>query len=242
MCNTLYNGPMRKFLIFILLISIYGCEPKSRVSENEWKIIEVGDYMFDFPSDFELITKNGIDSYVGIIKGDSMQFGFDYGYYSNSLGIPLSEFLLDSQWKYNLPYLFMKEGIKYDRTNMPKVNILEIRSATKKDSILGGGCDYVAICEHDNTKFDYAIYIPESIKNMNCCIDTIDNQYRKIVWAKKPHTGLTGIYFKDINNFNTSINNCLALSLATNDLSKAQQDIALKILKTGRRISKSEKK
>jgi len=231
---------MKRVIAFSLMIFIYACGPKSKMSECKLKTIEVGDYIFDFPSDFELVTEKGIDSYVGKIKGDSMQFGFDYGYYSNSLGKTLPEYLLDSQWKYNLPYLFMKEGITYDQTNMPKVNILEIRSATSKDSIIGHGCDYVAKCEHDNLEFDYAIYIPENIKKMNFYIDTVDNQYRKIVWAKDSYKGLTGIYIKDINGFNSSINNYLALSMATNNLSKEQQDVVLKILKTARRKRKSE--
>lgn len=231
---------MKRVLFFSLLIFLNACGPPSEKSEEKLKAIEVGDYIFDFPNDFELITEKGIDSHVGKIKGDSMQFGFDYGYYSNSLGKTLPEFLLDSQWKYNLPYLFMKEGITYDHTNMPKVTILQVRSATSKDSILGNGCDYVATCEHDKVKFDYAIYIPENIKNMNFYIDTVDNQCRKIVWAKDSYKGLTGIYIKDINGFNTSINNFLALSMATSHLSKEQQEIALKILKSARRKRESK--
>ena len=53
---------------------------------------------FEFPpgkfsSDFELVTENGIDSYVGKIKGDSMCFSFDFGYYSSDFEQTSQEYL-----------------------------------------------------------------------------------------------------------------------------------------------------
>ena len=131
----------------------------------------------------------------------------------------------------------MKEGITYDQTNTPKVDVMSIRPATIQDSIIGKGCDYVAKCKHDKTEFDFAIYIPNEIKQTNYSIDTVDNQYRKIVWAKDPQKGTTGIYLRDLNGFNKSINSYLALSMATSKLTSKQQETALKIFKTGRHKS-----
>ena len=128
----------------------------------------------------------------------------------------------------------MKVGITYDDRNMPKVDVINIRPATIQDSTIGKGCDYVAKCKHDTTEFDFAVYIPDEIKQLNFTIDTVDNQYRKIVLAKDPLNGTTGIYLRDLNGFNESINSYLALSMATSNLTSKQQEIALKIFKTGR--------
>jgi len=120
----------------------------------------------------------------------------------------------------------MQEGIIYDQINMPKIDILKIRLAISNDSIIGSGCDYVATCKHNHTEFEYPVYVPENIKHMNFNIDTIGNQYRKIVWAEDSYKGVTGVYIKDINNFSTSINNYAALSMMSSKLSKEQQEIA----------------
>ena len=55
---------------------VFGCVHKL---EDNWQTIEIGDYFFDFPNDYKLIKQQGYDSYVGIIKGDSITFNFDFG-------------------------------------------------------------------------------------------------------------------------------------------------------------------
>lgn len=225
---------MKQLLTILVMIFLFACGRTENKSDEQWKTIEVGDYLFDFPADFKLVTEKGIDSYVGKIKGDSIWFGFDFGYYSNDFEQTPQEYLDEGHWRLSLPYQFMKEGITYDQTNTPKVDIISIRPATLHDSTIGKGCDYVAKCKHDKTEFDFAVYIPTEIKEMNYSIDTVDNHYRKIVWAKDPKKGTTGIYLRDLNGFNESINSFLALSMATNNLTSKQQELALKIFKTGR--------
>lgn len=225
---------MKHILIILISIPLFSCGQTEKKSDGEWKTIEVGDYLFDFPADFELVTGNGIDSYVGKIEGDSMWFGFDFGHYSDDFEQTPQEYLDKGYWRHTLPHQFMKVGITYDQTNMPKVDVINIRPATIQDSTIGKGCDYVAKCKHDTTEFDFAVYIPDEIKQLNFSIDTVDNQYRKIVLAKDPLNGTTGIYIRDLNGFNESINGYLALSMATSNLTSKQQEIALKIFKTGR--------
>lgn len=233
---------MKRLLTILITILLCGCgqtEKKSdwqkeKKPEGQWKTIEVGDYLFDFPGDFELVTEKGIDSYVGKIKGDSMWFGFDFGYYSSDFEQTPQEYLDNGFWRNDLSYRFMKEEITYDQTNTPKVEVMSIRPATIQDSVTGKGCDYVARCKHEKTEFDFAVYIPNEIKQTNCSIDTVDNKYTKIVWAKDPKKGTTGIYLRDLNGFNESINSYLALSMATSNLTSKQQETALKIFKTGR--------
>ncbi len=228
---------MKGLLTFLLILMLFGCKQTERKSNGQLNTIEVGDYLFDLPADFELVTEKGIDSYVGKIKGDSMCFDFDFGYYSNDFEQTPQEYLESGFWRNYLSYRFMKEGITYDQTNTPKVEVRSIRPATIQDSTIGKGCDYVAKCKYDKTEFDFAVYIPSKIKQTNYSIDTIDNQYRKIVWAKDPKKSTTGIYLRDLNGFNESINSYLALSITTGNLTNKLQETALKIFKTGRHKS-----
>lgn len=66
-------------------------------------------------------------------------------------------------------------------------------------------------------------------------VDTVENQYRKIVYGNNPENEITGIYLKDLRSFNKSINSYLALSMETDKLTKQQQEVVLKIFRTGRR-------
>jgi hypothetical protein len=182
----------------ILLAILFGCGQPPKEYGGEWKTIEVGDYKFDFPPDFKLIKEKGIDSYVGKIQGDSMSFRFDFGYYSNDLGQTAQEYLNKGVWRLTLPYQFMKDGVTYDQTNTPKVEVLNIRPATIRDSTLEKWCEYVAQCKHDNTEFSVAFSIPDEIEQGNHLIDTFQDQYRKIVIARDPQNGTTGIYLRNL--------------------------------------------
>ena len=226
---------MKRLLNFTILLFLLSCGQTEKKTDGQWQIIEVGDYLFDFPPDFELVEENGIDSYVGKIKGDSLWFGFDFGYYSNGFEQTPQEYLDKGYWRLTLFHQFIKEGVTYDQTNPLKVDVINIRPATIQDSIIGKGCDYIAKCKHGSIEYDLPIYIPKNIKQTNFMIDTIDNQYRKIVFAKNPTKGTTGIYLRDLDGFNKSMNSYLALSLATRSkLTKKQQETAIKIFKTGR--------
>lgn len=225
---------MKRLLTILVTTLQFSCGKIENNSHEKWKTIEVGDYLFDFPANFDLVTEKAIDSYIGKIKGDSILFLSDFGYYSNDFEQTSQEYLDNGFWRDELSYRFMKEGITYNQSNLPKVDVISIRPATIRDSIIGKGCDFVAKCKHYKIEFDFAIYIPNEIKQMNYSIDTVDNQYRKIVWAKDPKQGTTGIYLRDLNGFNESINSYLALSMATSNLTNKQQEIVLKILKTGR--------
>ena len=226
---------MKKLIFISVLLLLIGCAKPSDNSDGKLKTIEIGDYIFDFPSSFELIEEKGLDSYVGKVKGDSISFGFDFGYYSNSLQQTAQEYIEQGYWKDYASYQFMKEGVVYDNSNTPKVEILNIRPASLSDSTIGKGCDFIAKCKHKNKEFDFPIYIPTEIKYSKFIIDTVDNQYRKIVYTQSPLKKTAGIYIRDIKGFNKSINNYLALSMFTSNLTQEQQEIAIKILLTGRR-------
>lgn len=83
-------------LVFLLILT--GCENSSiNRNENSSDIdgkntnenvsndvipIEIGDYVFEFPSEFELIEEQGIDSYIGKLVGSEITLSFDFGWYT----------------------------------------------------------------------------------------------------------------------------------------------------------------
>jgi hypothetical protein len=232
---------MKTFLTIFILVLLAGCGLVEKNSSSKWKTIEVGDYLFDFPEDFTLTPEQGIDSYVGKITGDSIAFFFDYGFYSNKLGETLEEYLSDGFWRLELSQRFMKDGITYDIITLPKVDVLDIRPANTQDSTLGGGCDYVAKCKHDDTVFEYPVYVPGEIKGTNYKIDTVDHLYRKIVWSKDPQKEITGIYIQELDTTNSEMSMLKALSMTTGNLTAKQQELSLRIFKTVRHKKKGEK-
>lgn len=44
--------------------------------------IEIGNYSFQFSSEFVLVPGQGIDSYIGNINGDGISLSFDYGWFT----------------------------------------------------------------------------------------------------------------------------------------------------------------
>ncbi len=219
------------FTTFLFLLACCTAKEPNSAHAN-WKTIEIGNYIFEFPPSFKLVPEQGIDSYVGKVLGDSMGFGFDFGYYTGPLPQTQQEYLADGDWKFSLSEKFMKAGVTYGISNMPKVAVLNIRPATVKDSAVGGGCDYVARCRHDTTEFYYPVYMPAEIKKLTFKIDTVDNQYRKIVYTKNPSRNGAAIYVRDLGGFNKSMNSSLALSLGAGNLTPHQTEIALEIFAT----------
>ncbi|MEQ9404691.1 MAG: hypothetical protein RIM99_13955 [Cyclobacteriaceae bacterium] len=149
------------FLTFSVLISTFSC------SENEdpnleyvnLKEVEIGDYVFEFPSHFELIEKQGIDSYVGEVVGSGITFIFDFGVYTR-------------------PY----ENLSSDRFDV----------TNEKDG-------------------------------------TVEKQ---LVIGKDPGIDFTGVHIRNLEGSN-SLGNYISLQMSTVDLSKEQQKLAVKILKSG---------
>jgi hypothetical protein len=217
---------LKKILTVIILLLGLGCDIKSKKQVDTWKPIKIGDYLFDFPSDFKLAKETGIDSYVGKIEGDSLAFEFDFGFYSNHLTQTPEEYLKNEFWKSDIESKFMKNNVVYDNKSMPKIEILTIKPA-KTDSLLGKECDYIVHYKHDNKTYYHPIALPEDIKKQNIIIDTIGNVYRKIVSPNDRGNGIVGIYLAELNGRQ-------ALSISTSNLTIEQQYIALKILKTGR--------
>lgn len=222
------NPPtMRQYFLLFLVLSFIGC------SDNEKpRMITIGEYAFMFPNDFKKVEELGIDSYVGKVKGESIVFGFDYGYYSDRLIETEQEYIDKKYWLQNAEYQFMKPGITYDNNNRPKIELINVRQATNGDTSKFKNADLIAKCKHDSIVFEYPITLPDKTKQHIVKVDTIQNHLRRIIIAKNPSKGLTGIFLMNLNDYNKSMNSYTALSMATSNLTKRQQDSVLKIFST----------
>lgn len=76
-----------KGILFIVCIVFTSCSSKDSTSSTseETKVIAVGDYEFEFPTDFNLVELKGIDSYVGNLVGNEITLTFDFGWYTSPL-------------------------------------------------------------------------------------------------------------------------------------------------------------
>jgi len=68
----------------MFLVCIYSCSKDDSINleYNNLKSIEIGDYEFQVPSRFMLVEGQGIDSYIGQLRGAGIELSFDFGYYS----------------------------------------------------------------------------------------------------------------------------------------------------------------
>ena len=74
---------LKNILILILLATLFiGCNNKA-IQPLQNIVIDAGPFIVTTPSDFKLVKESGIDSYVGKITNGKVEFGFDYGWYSN---------------------------------------------------------------------------------------------------------------------------------------------------------------
>jgi hypothetical protein len=213
------------FYVSLLFTLTASCNTK-----NQRGKITIGEYSFSFPNDFELLEGKGIDSYVGKIKGDSLWLGFDYGYYSNPIIEAPQEYLENGSWKLDAYIWFAKPDSSFTRDRTRQIDLLYSKPIkTKADSNRFNGADLIAVCKLDSISFEYGLKFPDEIKVHDFVVDTIKDHYRKIVIARDPMNGRTGMFLRSLNGFNESVNSCLALSIGTSGLTKHQQDSIVKI-------------
>ncbi len=221
------------FILFLFCLILLSVSCYERKKKTEWEEITIGNYSCKFPPDFRLIKEQGIDSYVGKIKGDSFYFSFDSGEFSG--GLETSEgYLKHGIWHFyagnKYTHKFIEEGKSYNLDELPKLEVLNLRPAKQEDSIIGKDCDYIAKCKYDSLVYDYPIYFPETAKIHHFKIDSSNNKYRQIAYAKNPKKGGKGQTHLFYQNDSTNS----AISLSAHNLTKEQQDLALKIFETMR--------
>ena len=74
-------------VILSLLLGIHCAAPTPKEAtntEDEWRLMDMGPFTLEVPPGFEYEELQGMDSYVGILRMDSIQINFDYGWYSHA--------------------------------------------------------------------------------------------------------------------------------------------------------------
>jgi predicted AlkP superfamily pyrophosphatase or phosphodiesterase len=205
--------------IVICVLTLTACNSENSAYDNQnW--IEIGEYSFKFPNDFELIKEKGIDSYVGKISNGKIDFQFDYGYYSDPLDKSVDEFLSRDVWK--LTALgrnnLLPEG---DITGL--VEKTELIRYYSSDSI-----NYTLIFQYESDTIQCTVKIPEEIQKLKVDIDTIDNIRYKFVRSYY----YVGMNVKNLMSFNKSMNSCKSLSILATKLSPDEIKKCYEILRT----------
>ena len=203
--------------ILISLLASCNVGDEGAESKND---IEIGEYNFQFPLDFNLIKEKGIDSYVGKISDGNIEFQFDYGYYSNSLDESISEYLSRDVWKWNA----------LGRNNLlPEGDVSGLSDKAELIKFaIADSLNYTLFFLYEKDTIEYELKIPNEIFNTQIEIDTVDNIIYKFVQSN----GYIGLYAKNLDGFNESINSYKALSITASNLNKKETGIAYEILRS----------
>lgn len=207
------------YFLFLFIVALAtSCESKI----DEVKIeIEIGEYTIQFPEGFKLMKEQGVDSYVGKISNGELEFHFDYGYYSDKLEKSVEEKVNEDVWKWNALGQNNRLPNGCDWSQKAKETKL-VKYETLDSS------QYTLTFVHKGDTLHYVMQIPEETRRAKVEIDTIDNVVFKLVNSMN----YVGLYAKNLNSFNKSINSCKALSITAEYRNEDDRKKALDILRT----------
>lgn len=205
------------FLILILASCIAENESSA---QNE---IAIGKYTFIFPSDFKLTNEQGIDSHVGKISNDTINFQFDYGYYSNQLTSDLHEYFARDVLKWNA--LASNNLLPSGRDPQYYSHRTKLLNFERIDSNI-----FQVNYFYENDTVRYTDSVPVQIANSQIEIDTINSVVYKYVNGPE----YIGLHARDLNSFNKSINAFKSLTITVDLTSQIDAIEVLRILKTCR--------
>lgn len=88
-----------KPLSLILIVSFFlSCNNNDSENNSKPSSIKIGNYIFNFKTQFLLEELQGIDSYVGNINGSGISLFFDYGWYTEpAMNLPADEYLVTEE-------------------------------------------------------------------------------------------------------------------------------------------------
>ncbi|GAA4889546.1 hypothetical protein GCM10023311_12010 [Flaviramulus aquimarinus] len=88
---------LKPITLIIALFFFLSCNNDVN-NNNELSSIEIGNYVFNFETEFTLDELQGIDSYVGNINGSGISLSFDYGWYTRpATNLPTDEYLVTEE-------------------------------------------------------------------------------------------------------------------------------------------------
>lgn len=207
------------------------------------------DFAIEVPKNWKYIKRQGVDSFVGEIRGPKVSLSFDCsgrGY----AGIPIKspeeycnqEVLRLHSSRFNRPNVIytrkenvervkMREMKKLNTTDSSLVKVeqlivpsTKIYLPSEKDLEKFKDADYLIDLTHGDSTITVGVTLPDGIRKHNFKIDTVGGYIIKTAWPKKNGNGITGVSYKEINGSFT-------LGIHGENLGQ-QQDKALKAFKT----------
>ncbi len=241
---------MKRVLVFALIPLLLGCKPKvnnePKLNANGWQDLDMGAFKISVPPNWKYQQQQGIDSFVGEIKGPGVSLSFDFS------GMGYANSLLPSEQEYlKAGERFYKVGVTYTANfnvkneiavQMKKLGTIDstlvhveadpsyetktnIHLPTTEQKIQYPKADYIVDLTYRDSTILIPIEIPIAIKTHHIQIDTTDKYIIKTIWPKVPSKGVTGVYYK-------SRSSTLNFQMSASNLSKQDQDLALQAFKT----------
>lgn len=207
-------------------------------------------FSIEVPANWKYIKQQGIDSFVGEIRGPKVKLSFDCsdrGYASSLIQAP--EEYIERQVAISYSHLFNEPDVIYTHEKrvrnvkadeMKKLNTTDssrvkvkpfIRPQTKiykptdKDLMKFKNADYLVSLTYKDSTITVGVTLPDDIRKHNVKIDTVDKFVIKTIWPKKTGDGMTGVYYRKLDSrFDLQING--------QNLKEQQQAEALKAFRT----------
>ncbi len=217
---------------------------------NDSQTLDLKYFSIEVPKKWRYIRQQGIDSFVGEIRGPKVKLSFDcsnMGYANNLIQTP--EEYIERQVSISYSFLFNKPDVHYTlgknvknvkMEEMKKLNTTDsslvkvepfirpstkIYLPTKRDLGKFKDADYLIDLTYKDSTITVGVTLPNDIRKHNIKIDTIGQYVIKTIWPKKTGEGITGVYYRKINSrFDLQING--------KNLGEQQQGEALRAFKT----------
>jgi len=218
--ETHLNSLMKTALICaILAFLLVSCTSQKNTTSATHEI-EIGEYVFQFPKDFQLIKERGVDSHVGKVSNGKIEFNFDYGYYSNKLDKSIEDYFSSESCKWNA---LGANGLLSNGDVTGFINKVNLCNYQTIDSV---HYTFYYLCGQDTIAHD--VVLPEKYRSTIIEKDTVENAVYKWVNA----SDYIGLYAYDMGAFNKSIRSYLALLITSKNVSPKERQLGMKILRT----------
>jgi uncharacterized protein YcfL len=214
-----------KIYLFLSLFIIISCSSE----KTEWKTIDAESFTISVPNNFNYEKKQGIDSQVGEITGDSLKFLFDFGFYTDQNPKTNEEFaekmiLLTNTGLYEelLEKLGLPDTFKH-------IDILRYFKIEKVDTTT-----FIATIKYQKKLVDIKLNMfwydeEDDSRNYLFQIDTIGEWRRKIFYPKNNFAERSGIVLRKPSK---KIGNFVALGLSIYNGKPNDSVMIMKILKS----------
>jgi hypothetical protein len=209
---------------FTIVISMATCMLVCGFT-SELQTLDLKYFIIDVPVDWKYVPQQGIDSFVGEIRGRGIKLSFDcsnMGYASSLIETPQDYITRHVNASYS--NLFNQPGVIYTsgknvenvrRDEMKKLNTNDtslikvrpfIRPATRIYLPSGmevqkfKNADYLVDLTYNDSTITVAVVVPQEIKKHHIEIDTVEQFVVKTIRPKNVGDGITGIYYRKLNS------------------------------------------